>query len=401
MSLPPAATVAEKPGRANLMKRFLATSAAGAIAAATLFSSAGAVNAASAPSAAGVSFSSSQKAIAAQIYVQAKGLGLDDNAALIGILDGLAETNLRNLATGDYWASCPTKMTPARGVFQLYGAAWAPRGTAWSGKKVSEAKCAGTNAFTAATAWISGGWAVRDPRMNVGQASNLLFLGSTVNEASGVEDNKTYRGIFGKATSKVSNATYASITQQVAGVPSASLAPYYTAKAAVARTLLSYVKSLPAASLPGFVSPTYNIALRAATNGPAKSVFTNINMANYYAGVYDAKIQSVTKTFKNAGAAASSNHVWAWVYEVAGGKGEIALLPGAGSVPSGNLFFDAGEYTRGVSISSSGYKAGAVTSARGVPFCITVDYKGFRSTIVDGAGADFNSIECTSTGSAA
>lgn len=159
--------------------------------------------------------------IAATLYVQARGLGLGDVAALAAIVAGLAETGLSNNADGDCWSvsSCTTR-TPARGVFMQYPS-WSPKGTAWSGKIPYRAPSADFSDLNAQNAWTPDGWALNDPRMNVAQAANMFFRGPSYNAKGGLEDQKLFAKVRGVSPGKVSAATVAQLVASVQGIPPA------------------------------------------------------------------------------------------------------------------------------------------------------------------------------------
>ena len=204
----------------------------------------------------------SREQVAATIYSQAKGLGLDDVAALAGIFTGISEASLTNTPVGDMWYG-GTQMTPSRGVFQQMGG-WAPPGTAWSGQKVPGAPGVGTNAWNGTNAWTTpGGWALTDPRMNVAQSANLFFLGPEYQYTAGLEDSKAYQSIYGHDPATVDSGTLGNIVHDVQGYRSSQ--SQYDANIPEARKLLSEIKSgvIP---VPPYQAPTAAIAKHATTS---------------------------------------------------------------------------------------------------------------------------------------
>lgn len=206
---------------------------------------------------------------AARIYAQATGLGLGQVGALAGITAALQESSLKNGGRGDFvqTGKLAGTMTESRGMFQQK-AAWVTPGLAWSGMKwepqMSESHFADVNPITGDpdpwNPWKGVKWAVKDPRMNHAQSTNMFLLGPNYNPRAGLEDASVYKANATKAAADVSDTDIAAMVQKVqaAGTDRAlQMVPK-------ARQYLTDILA-GAVTVPPFEPPTADVARRATT----------------------------------------------------------------------------------------------------------------------------------------
>jgi hypothetical protein len=202
---------------------------------------------------------------AGRVYAQAMGLGLGEVGALAGLTAALQESSLKNGGRGD---DAPDgTMTESRGMFQQK-AAWVERGRAWSGLKwtreTSETMFSDVSPITGKkdpwNAWTGVQWALRDPRMDHAQSSNMFFLGPQYNKNRGMEDSAAYKKNAALPAALVSYADIAEMVQDTQGASidrSLQLVP-------AARKYLDDIL-VGKIQVPAFVPPEPAIAKRATT----------------------------------------------------------------------------------------------------------------------------------------